>query len=58
MSDQERTPVACRMCGREVPRSAAQTDEGRDYTYFFCSEGCRQRWNANQRFDRERRDRR
>lgn len=44
--------VACQLCGKQIPRSAAQSAEGRDYTYFFCSEGCRQRWAANARFDR------
>lgn len=49
----EAVPVACRQCGKEVPRSAARTAEGREYAYFFCSEGCYQRWSANTRVDRE-----
>ncbi|HEX7045177.1 MAG TPA: DUF3330 domain-containing protein [Burkholderiales bacterium] len=52
-SDDDRAVVACRVCGKEVPRSAARSAEGRDYTYFFCSEGCRLRWSANQHADRE-----
>ena len=58
MNEQRDPPVACQLCGKEVPRSAARTAEGRDYAYFFCSEGCLQRWNANLRFDRERGDKR
>lgn len=44
--------VVCRVCGKEVPRSAARTAEGRDYTYFFCGAGCQQQWAANQQAKR------
>jgi len=45
--------VACRVCGKEVPRSAAQTAEGRDYTYYFCGSGCHQQWAQGQRVKRD-----
>lgn len=50
--DEDQSPVACQLCGKEVPRSAARTGEGRDYVYYFCSEGCLQRWDADRRYDR------
>lgn len=48
-----RETVIRHVCGREVPRSAALTAAGRDYTFFFCGRGCYQRWSANQGVDRE-----
>ena len=52
--DGNEAKVMCHVCGREVPRSAARTAEGRDYRYFFCGGGCEQRWSANQHVDRAR----
>lgn len=54
----DRLLVVCRLCGKEVPRSAAQTAEGRDYTYYFCGPGCYQQWSQGQqaRRDAERSD--
>lgn len=53
-----RDMVICEMCKKEIPRSTAQTAEGSDYTYFFCGEGCHQRWLADRRVDDEMRRRR
>lgn len=50
--------ITCQVCGERVAGPAAGTAEGRDYAYFFCSEGCRQRWAANQRADRDAGERR
>ena len=33
----------CKTCGK-IPTSAAQTREGSDYTYHFCSKDCEQKW--------------
>ncbi|HEY8553155.1 MAG TPA: DUF3330 domain-containing protein [Burkholderiales bacterium] len=57
-SDDDRAMVRCRVCGKEVPRSAASSAEGRDYTYFFCGEGCRLHWQVEERVERRRKKRR
>lgn len=40
--------VACAVCRREIPRSVAQSAEGRDYTLYFCSLGCRESWEQQE----------
>ncbi len=36
------------MCGMEVDRdSAAATSEYQGQTYYFCSQGCKERFDAN-----------
>lgn len=51
----EMPQVACAVCRREIPRSAAQGAEGRDYTLYFCSLGCRESWEERERGGRNER---
>lgn len=50
MADLEKpTPpptVSCKICRKELPRSIARTEEGRDYVYYFCGADCYQKWIA------------
>jgi len=36
--------VACEVCFREVPRSAARAQECADYARYFCGDDCYQQW--------------
>jgi hypothetical protein len=41
-------PVACNLCMAEIPRSAALTFEGADYTAYFCGLECLEEWKLKQ----------
>jgi hypothetical protein len=38
--------VFCEVCAKRVPKSAAAMDQARDYTAYFCSAGCYERWRG------------
>jgi YHS domain-containing protein len=38
--------VACEVCLREIPKSVAECEEGRDYVYYFCGAKCYEKWQA------------
>ncbi len=38
--------VACDVCLKEIPRSAARSVEAADYTYYFCGQQCYEKWLA------------
>lgn len=42
-------PLTCDLCKKEIPRSAALTFEGADYTAHFCGLGCMEAWKQNHR---------
>jgi len=35
--------VQCAVCGKEIPRSAAVVPHNKDYVYYYCSAGCREK---------------
>ncbi len=47
----EERRVACAVCMKEVPVSAAKSEEASDYVYYFCGSDCyakwRRKWNEN-----------
>jgi len=36
--------VSCEICLKEIPASAAKTDEAADYVHHFCGLECYARW--------------
>jgi hypothetical protein len=38
--------VFCEVCAKRVPISEAVVTEGRDFTAYFCSSGCYERWGG------------
>lgn len=38
--------VFCEVCAKRVPKSEAVMTEGRDFTAYFCSSGCYERWRG------------
>jgi hypothetical protein len=38
--------VFCQVCAARVARSEAVMDEARDYTAYFCSAACYERWRG------------
>jgi hypothetical protein len=38
--------VFCEVCAKPVPKSEAVITEGRDFTAYFCSSGCYERWGG------------
>lgn len=38
--------VACDVCLKEIPKSAAHSLEGPDYVYHFCGPACYEKWRA------------
>jgi len=45
----EKDTVTCGACGKQVPKSAALTPEGVNYTMHFCSLDCLDRWKHERR---------
>lgn len=41
---QEPEHVACQVCLKEIPRSAAQSAEATEYVYYFCGADCYAKW--------------
>ena len=37
--------VKCSHCDKEIPKSAAMTSEGTDYTWYFCGKACYEKWD-------------
>jgi len=40
----EERRVVCEVCLKEVPVSAAQSDEASDYVFYFCGSDCHAKW--------------
>jgi hypothetical protein len=38
--------VFCEVCAKRVQKSEAVMTEGRDFTAYFCSSGCYERWRG------------
>jgi Domain of unknown function (DUF3330) len=36
--------VVCEVCLKEVPVSAAKSDEASDYVFYFCGSECHAKW--------------
>jgi hypothetical protein len=36
--------VACKVCMKEVPASAAKSEEAADYVFYFCGSVCFEKW--------------
>lgn len=46
-SDQPET-IACEICKKEIPKSAALQAEGEDYVLYFCDIKCLDYWKQGQ----------
>jgi len=44
MSSTTTETVKCEFCGKEIPKSAALSAEGKDYTWYFCGKDCYEKW--------------
>jgi hypothetical protein len=40
--------IACHVCKKEIPKSAALTAEGKDYVLNFCDISCLDYWKQEQ----------
>ena len=40
--------IACQVCKKEIPKSAAMTAEGAEYVQYFCDIGCLDYWKDKQ----------
>jgi len=47
--DQEKIP--CEQCKKHIPKSAAMTVEGADYTHYFCCTQCMDYWKKEQEIE-------
>lgn len=36
--------IACEVCKKEIPKSAAVTAEGEEYVHYFCHTECMEVW--------------
>ena len=43
MSD-EKEKIACHVCKKEIPKSAALNAEGAEYVHYFCNTDCLDYW--------------
>ncbi len=39
--------VACEVCMKEIPRSAAKVEEANDYVAYFCGLDCYDKWKSD-----------
>jgi YHS domain-containing protein len=44
----EENYVTCKVCMKEVPLSAAKSDEASDYVYYFCGPDCYAKWRLKE----------
>jgi len=44
---EEQEKIACHVCKKEIPKSAALQAEGKDYVYYFCNTECLNYWEKN-----------
>ncbi|MDA9271946.1 DUF3330 domain-containing protein [bacterium] len=42
--DQSKNLCDCKTCCLKIPKSAAMTDEGADYVWYFCGINCYEKW--------------
>lgn len=42
---EKNNPIKCKVCSREIPKSAATTPEGKDYVWNLCGE-CYIKWKS------------
>ena len=49
--DQEKIP--CEQCKKHIPKSAAVTFEGADYTFHFCCPKCLDYWKKDHKIEEE-----
>jgi len=40
--------IACQVCKKEIPKSAALNAEGAEYVQYFCDIGCLDHWKKEQ----------
>jgi YHS domain-containing protein len=45
----EEEKIACHVCKKVIPKSAALQAEGKDYVYYFCNTDCLNYWKKNQK---------
>jgi len=48
MSKNKEEKIACHVCKKEIPKSAALSAEGEEYVYYFCHTECMDYWKKNQ----------
>jgi len=48
----EEVQVTCNVCMKELPLSAAMTDEASDYVYYFCGPDCYAKWRSKEDADK------
>ncbi len=39
--------LACNVCLKEIPHSAAKSHEAAEYVYYFCGDACFAQWEAD-----------
>ena len=44
--------IACHVCKKEIPKSAAVHHEGQNYVYYFCDIECLNYWEKNKKKDK------
>ena len=44
----EERRVNCKVCMKEVPLSAAKSDEASDYVFYFCGSDCYAKWRLKE----------
>lgn len=44
----EEKRVTCKVCMKEVPLSAARSDEASDYVFYFCGSNCYAKWRLKE----------
>jgi len=44
MSAEQEEKIPCEECAKHIPRSAAITFEGTEYTHYFCCTQCMDYW--------------
>jgi YHS domain-containing protein len=48
MSHDHDDKIACHVCKKEIPKSAALNAEGAEYVHYFCNVDCLDYWKKEQ----------
>lgn len=45
--------VSCKVCLKEIPASAAKSEEVEDYFYYFCGSECYKKWQGQNKKEKD-----
>jgi YHS domain-containing protein len=56
MNHQHDDKIACQVCKKEIPKSAALNAEGAEYVQYFCNTDCLDYWKKEKEESEDKKD--